>query len=291
MAEPFKLLLNPALVQAAALQLQHAAPGFDAARFAALASNGLDALEMKARALHFIVQHPALVFETLTRWCHDPSAHVRRLVSESSRPRLPWGLRLQALVADPGPTLPLLRALQDDPSPCVRRSVANHLNDIAKDHPGLVADWLDQHLPGASAERAALLRHAGRGLVKQGHLQVLQAFGQGAAFCGQARLQAAPAVVQLGGAVTMTLQLRSTAAQAQTLAIDYAVHHLKADGSRSAKVFKGWQRRLPAHGELTLVKRHALKPVTTRRYHAGEHLLSVQLNGRTLAQTAFELQL
>ena len=186
---------------------------------------------------------------------------------------------------------PTLRALQDDPSPCVRRSVANHLNDIAKDHPGLVADWLDQHLPGASAERTALLRHASRGLVKQGHLQVLQAFGQGAAFCGQARLQAAPAVVQLGGAVTLTLQLRSTAAHAQTLAIDYAVHHVKADGSRSAKVFKGWQRTLPAHGELTLVKRHALKPITTRRYNAGEHLLSVQLNGRTLAQTAFELQL
>ena len=376
MAEPFKLLLNPALVQAAALQLQRAAPGFDTARFAALATSGLDALEMKARSLHicaaleatlpadfeasaalietalapaeageamaqllgldqglrgwilwpvgeyvarhglhaperalqclhaltqrftaefairpFIVQHPTLVFDTLARWCHDPSAHVRRLVSEGSRPRLPWGLRLQALVADPGPTLPLLRALQDDPSPYVRRSVANHLNDIAKDHPGLVADWLDQHLPGASAERAALLRHAGRGLVKQGHLQVLQAFGQGAAFCGQARLQAAPAMVQLGGAVTLTLQLRSTAAQAQTLAIDYAVHHVKADGSRSAKVFKGWQRMLPALGELTLVKRHALKPITTRRYHAGEHLLSVQLNGRTLAQTAFELQL
>jgi 3-methyladenine DNA glycosylase AlkC len=270
-----------------------------------VARHGLHAPERALQCLHaltqrftaefairpFIVQHPALVFDTLARWCHDPSAHVRRLVSEGSRPRLPWGLRLQALVADPAPTLPLLRALQDDPSPYVRRSVANHLNDIAKDHPGLVADWLDQHLPGASAERAALLRHASRGLVKQGHLQVLQAFGQGAAFCGQARLQAAPAVVQLGGAVTLTLQLRSTAARAQTLAIDYAVHHVKADGSRSAKVFKGWQRTLPAHGELTLVKRHALKPITTRRYHAGEHLLSVQLNGRTLAQTAFELQL
>jgi 3-methyladenine DNA glycosylase AlkC len=239
----------------------------------------------------FIEQYPALVFSTLQAWCTDPSEHVRRLVSEGSRPRLPWGQRLQALVVDPTPTLPLLRALQDDPSPYVRRSVANHLNDIAKDHPERVADWLDEHLPAASTERAALLRHASRSLVKQGHLRVLQAFGQGQAFRGQAELQAEPAVVVLGGALSFTLTLRSTAARAQTLAIDYAVHHVKADGSRSAKVFKGWQRSLPARGEITLVKRHALKPITTRRYHAGQHGLSVQVNGRTVAETDFELLL
>ena len=101
----------------------------------------------------FIVRHPALVFETLAHWTRDRSAHVRRLCSEGSRPRLPWGLRLNALIDDPSPTLPILAALQDDPSEYVRRSVANHLNDIAKDHPALVAGWLATHLPGASAER------------------------------------------------------------------------------------------------------------------------------------------
>ena len=289
MAETFKLLLNAGLAKAAALRLQRVSPGFDSARFSALACDGLDKLEMKARALHicaalqatlpadfdtsatlieaalappedgqamanlpgldqglrgwilwpvgeciaitgqgrpqrtlqalhvltqrfraefanrpFIVQHPALVFDTLAGWCHDPSAHVRRLVSEGSRPRLPWGLRLHSLVADPAPTLPLLLALQDDPSAFVRRSVANHLNDIAKGHPERVADWLDEYLPCASAERAALLRHASRGLVKQGHLRTLHAVGHGAAFRGQMLLQASPAAVQLSGAVTLT---------------------------------------------------------------------------------------
>ncbi len=98
----------------------------------------------------FIVAHPALCFATLERWVDDPSVHVRRLVSEGSRPRLPWGLQLKSLIADPTPTLPLLEALQDDASEYVRRSVANHLNDIAKDHPQLIAQWLERHLPGAS---------------------------------------------------------------------------------------------------------------------------------------------
>ena len=206
----------------------------------------------------FIVKHPALCFATFERWQHDPSAHVRRLVSEGSRPRLPWGLRLQAQVQDPSPTLPLLRTLQDDPSAYVRRSVANHLNDIAKDHPDLVADWLRQHLPGASAERRALLRHASRTLLKQGHAPVLQAWGLGQALQGSARLTLAPRRITLGGAVQLTLALRSSAAQAQRLAVDYAVHHVKADGSQRPKVFKGWSLDLPAGATMTLTRSHAL---------------------------------
>lgn len=374
MAEPFKNLINPALVQAAAGPLQRAWPAFDGERFVALACAGLEALQMKARAMQvcaaleatlpadfhhaagvieaalapplhcemaatapdlsaglhgwilwsageyiarhgqgeparalaalhaltqrftaefairpFIVRHPALVFTTLQCWTTDASPHVRRLVSEGSRPRLPWGLRLRALVQDPSPTLPLLAALQDDPCDYVRRSVANHLNDIAKDHPQVVVNWLHTHLPGAPEPRRALLRHACRTLVKQGHPGVMQAWGLGAALRGEATLTLAQRRVTLGGEVTFTLHLRSTSARAQKLAVDYAVHHVKADGSRTPKVFKGWTIDLPVHGQTTLVKRHSLRPVTTRRYHAGEHGLVVQVNGRPVAEGSFTL--
>jgi 3-methyladenine DNA glycosylase AlkC len=239
----------------------------------------------------FIVQHPALSLATLARWVADPSHHVRRLVSEGSRPRLPWGLQLKALIQDPSPTLPLLRALQDDPSEYVRRSVANHLNDIAKDHPALVAQWLREHLPKATRERRALLKHASRTLIKAGDPAVLKAWGLGAAFKGDAHLSLSPQRVTLGGHVTLSLQLRSTSKKPQRLAVDYAVHHVKAHGGTSAKVFKGWQLELPPLGEVTLVKRHPLKPITTRRYHAGRHGVAVQVNGGVVAEAAFDLKL
>ena len=268
-----------------------------------VARRGLAEPERALRALHaitqrftaefairpFIVQHPALVFETLARWTTDPSHHVRRLVSEGSRPRLPWGLQLKSLIRDPGPTLPLLRALQDDPSEYVRRSVANHLNDIAKDHPALVAQWLHEHLPGASPERRALLRHASRTLVKDGDAAVLGAWGLGAPFRGEARLAVSPARIRLGEVVTLSLQLHARATQAQRLVVDYAVHHVKADGSTSPKVFKGWTLELPPRGRVQLEKRHAVKPITTRRYFAGRHRVVVQVNGRVVAEGAFEL--
>jgi 3-methyladenine DNA glycosylase AlkC len=239
----------------------------------------------------FIQTHPDLVFRTLATWVHDPSAQVRRLVSEGSRPRLPWGLQLKALIRDPSPTLPLLEALQDDASESVRRSVANHLNDIAKDHPGLIADWLARHLPDATEPRRALLRHASRTLIKQGDAHVLGLWGLGGRFKGEATLRIRPKRVVLGGAIELTLELQAGGRATQALEIDYRVHHVKADGSTSPKVFKGWRLNLAGGEARTLVKRHAIKPITTRRYHAGLHRIEVQINGRVVAEDAFHLSL
>jgi hypothetical protein len=101
----------------------------------------------------------------------------------------------------------------------------------------------------------------------------------------------APAAIMLGDSVTLTLALQSHAAKAQRLAIDYAVHHVKASGETSAKVFKGWQIELAPHACITLVKRHSMRPVTTRRYHAGLHAVDVQINGARVAGASFMLKL
>lgn len=237
----------------------------------------------------FIQRHPDAVFPILHRWLDDPSAHVRRLVSEGSRPRLPWGLRLHALVADPSPSLPLLQALQDDPSSYVRRSVANHLNDIAKDHPDRVAAWLVTHLAGAGAERQALLRHASRGLVKQGHAPTLAAWGLQQGFDGQATLRLSARRARVGEEIGLTLDLRSRSREPQTLVIDYVVHHQRANGRTSPKVFKGWKTTLAAGAAETFSRRHSLRPVTTRTLYPGRHRIDIQINGQTCAQAAFDL--
>jgi 3-methyladenine DNA glycosylase AlkC len=359
--EPFKLLLNADVVRRMGERLKAAAPAFDRRRFERRAATGLDALELKARAMHiadaleatlpdeflaaadvldgamqgddglrswalwpvgefiarrgqqhpvralallrtltsrftaewairpFIVAHPALAFATLQRWTQDPDEHVRRLVSEGSRPRLPWGLQLKGLIADPSPTLPLIEALLDDPSEYVRRSVANHLNDIAKDHPSLVAEWLERHLPGAPPARRTLLRHASRTLVKRGDARVLEAWGLGRPLRGSATLGIAPARIALGSSLTLDVTLRSRARVKQALIVDYAVHHVKASGATSPKVFKGWALELAPGEERALRRSHAVRPITTRRYFAGTHRVELLVNGRAVAEGVFEL--
>ena len=110
----------------------------------------------------------------LMEWSSDPSAHVRRLCSEGSRPRLPWAMRLPDFVKDPRPALPILEALKDDPSLYVRRSVANHLGDIAKDHPELAFSIAERWLADASKERRWVIRHALRHPAKQGVAEALR---------------------------------------------------------------------------------------------------------------------
>jgi 3-methyladenine DNA glycosylase AlkC len=237
----------------------------------------------------FIERHPKRVFATLATWTRDPSAHVRRLVSEGSRPRLPWGAQLKGLMQDPAPTLPLLRALQDDTSAYVRRSVANHLNDIAKDHPAVLVDWLHEHLPGASAPRRALLKYACRTLIKQGHAQVLQAWGLGRPLQGEVRLRLVPRHVAVGQSLQLQVHIASSAARAQSLLIDYAVHHVKASGRATPKVFKGWAVELPARGACRLSKSHSMRIVTTRRYFPGRHEVDLRINGELRAHAFFQL--
>jgi 3-methyladenine DNA glycosylase AlkC len=238
----------------------------------------------------FLEHHPALTWARLARWVDDPSEHVRRLVSEGSRPRLPWGRVLTASVVDPSPAYPLLRRLQDDPSPYVRRSVANHLNDIARDHPGRLVDWLAEHLPGASPPRRALLRHASRTLIKQGHPAVLALWGAGRPLQGTAALRLAPARLHFGGTLQLTVSLTAprTAPQ-QDLVIDIGVHHRKADGRLTLKVFKGWARSLAPGTALTLHKALPMRPISTRRYHDGEHRVDLRINGQVTAEARFEL--
>ena len=237
----------------------------------------------------FLQQAPQVTLATLERWAADPSAHVRRLVSEGSRPRLPWGLRLEALVQDPSPTLPLLRALQDDESAYVRRSVANHLNDIAKDHPDLVARWVTEHLQGASAERTALLRHASRSLIKQGHGPTLSAWGLGQGLQGRASMTLSRHRVAVGESIDFSVSLEADAPAAQNMVVDYAVHHVRSNGTLSPKVFKGWKLTLGAGETRTLQKRHSLRPVTTRRLYPGQHQIDLLINGKVCASAEFEL--
>jgi 3-methyladenine DNA glycosylase AlkC len=116
----------------------------------------------------FLIRWPERTLAQLMEWTRDPDVNVRRLCSEGSRPRLPWGLRIPAFVKDPRPTLPILETLKDDADLYVRRSVANHVGDIAKDHPALAFDLCERWARGASEDLKWIIRHAVRHPAKKG---------------------------------------------------------------------------------------------------------------------------
>jgi 3-methyladenine DNA glycosylase AlkC len=238
----------------------------------------------------FLAHHTELTLHTLHTWVRDPSFHVRRLVSEGTRPRLPWATQLPPFIADPTPVLALLESLRDDPSAYVRRSVANNLNDIAKDHPTQVLTIAQRWLHAAPPERERLVRHALRTLIKQGHpaaLGLLGADPRAAVVLEQ--LDAAPTNLPIGATCELRATLRSTAATTQRLVIDYAVQFASVHGTLRRKVFKLRTSELAPGAALAITWNHSFRQLSTRRHYPGAHVIELQVNGIIVGQVNITL--
>lgn len=222
-------------------------------------------------------------------WASSGNEHDRRLASEGCRPRLPWGMSLPALKAEPAPILPVLDLLCDDPSEYVRRSVANNLNDIAKDHPDVVIDIVDRWLRAPTPNRVAIARHGLRTLVKAGHPGALALLGFAAAAVEVTRLALSDDTVPDGGDVGFTVTITSTSSDQQRLVVDYGIEFARPGGAIARKVFKLTTLTLAAGSSTTLTRRYSFRPITTRRYHPGPHAVDIQVNGVVLARQAFVL--
>jgi 3-methyladenine DNA glycosylase AlkC len=238
----------------------------------------------------FLVAAPAETLAAMRRWAIDPDPHVRRLVSEGTRLRLPWGTRVPWLDRDPGPALELVELLKDDPAPVVRRSVANHLNDLGRLHPARLVAIAGAWLDGASDERRALIEHALRGAVKRGEAAALALLGYGRAPAVEvSAARCEPARVAIGETVAISFTLRSTARRAQDLLVDLRVHFVKARGATSPKVFKLTRLSLPPGGEAELDKRVSLAVHTTRTPQPGTHRVELLINGAPRPLATFEV--
>lgn len=238
---------------------------------------------------HFLRLDFPRALELMRDWSSDPDEHVRRLASEGSRPRLPWSFRLENLMLDPSPVLPLLGNLKADDSLYVRKSVANHLNDITKDNPDRVLDMIE----GWSLEdprTAWIARHALRSLIKKGDRRALTIMGAGAE--AQVRidgLTVTPQALRLGERVNLSFRLHSTREVRQRLIIDYAIHYVKKSGGTSAKVFKLKTMVLEPGESVTVTREQQIRNFTTRVHYAGKHELDILINGECLARTWFDL--
>lgn len=238
----------------------------------------------------FVELHPDRTFGRLLELTGHPNLHVRRWCSEGTRPRLPWGKKLRDLVADPSPIWPIVEALKDDPELYVRRSVANNLNDIAKDHPKLVVKRCRQWSRKSNPARDALIAHALRTLIKDGDPDALAVVGYGPASKVTATLSASPRRIDLGDKVELTAKITSGARKTQKLLVDFAVHYVRKKGETSAKVFKWTKRELAAGETIELSKALAMKATTIRALYPGKHLVELQINGTRVAQTSFTLR-
>lgn len=227
--------------------------------------------------------------ETMLDWASSDDEHVRRLASEGSRPYLPWGTRVAGITENARLTAPILTALYRDESEYVRRSVANHLNDISRHDTELVLELASAWLADGDEHTPKLVRHALRTLVKRGDTDALALLGFGAAEVAVDGPTLDRSSIVLGDELLITASVRNTGDAAAKLVVDYIVHHVKADGGRTPKTFKISTTTLAPGESMTIRKRHAIKPITTRRHHPGVHAVELQVNGVRHGFAEFDL--
>ena len=240
----------------------------------------------------FLVNYPDRTMDRLAEWVADPNPHVRRLVSEGTRPRLPWAERLYDFQKDPTPVLPLLEQLNRDPSLYVRRSVANHLNDIGKDHPDLVVEVLEQWNKIDDKGTKWLIRHALRSLIKKGHPGALGILG----FPPDVDLEIKdfhlqPDPLVFGNKLEFGFTILSKEKKPCKLVIDYVLHFMKANGKLAPKVFKLSQKEIAPGETIRITKSHPIRPISTRKYYPGEQQLELQINGKSFGSRSFNLKM
>jgi 3-methyladenine DNA glycosylase AlkC len=269
-----------------------------------VAQRGLDHFDLSMRAQYeltkrfsaessvrpYIARDPERAVAILQSWATDRNPHVRRLVSEGTRLRLPWAMRVGWLDRNPERVLALLHLLKDDASTLVRRSVANSLNDLGKVRPDLLIRTARAWLEDASPERRILIEHALRSAVKRGDRDALRLLGYGQA--PRVSIEAVvftPRRVRIGGRVAMKCRLKITSTRQQQLLVDVAVQFVKARGVGAPKVFKLGRLALGPHERVELKTSFSLAVHTTRVPRPGRHAVDVIVNGQSMRAGAFDV--
>lgn len=237
----------------------------------------------------FVEQQQDATFSHLYKLLDDPSAHVRRWCSEGTRTRLPWGSKLNKLIADPSPIWPILEALKNDDELYVRRSVANSLNDLSKDHPDAVLKRCKSWSKEADDKTTWVIKHGLRGLIKAGNPQALSMIGFKKPNKIAATLKVSPVRVSIGDSALMTACIENQSARRQELMIDYLVYYKGKRDNDRCKVFKWKTISLAAKEKLSLEKKHPMKMTTIRALYGGRHRLELQINGGIVANSSFTL--
>ncbi|TFD99898.1 DNA alkylation repair protein [Jeotgalibacillus sp. R-1-5s-1] len=233
----------------------------------------------------FLIRDQERCFSYIEKWTGSGNEHVRRLASEGTRPRLPWGQAIPSLIQDPSPSLPILKRLLKDPSLYVRKSVANHLNDISKTHPEVVLSIVKAY-QGQYPHTDWILRHACRTLLKRGHPEALKLFGFNQTDGVKVESFLVPRSVEIGESLTFGLTL--TIAESQKIRLDFAVDYVKKKGTRNRKVFKLSEGEAKA-GKKQFNRKLSFADLTTRKHYPGTHTLTILINGIEAASADFEV--
>ncbi|MUK00631.1 hypothetical protein GM708_01010 [Vibrio cholerae] len=233
---------------------------------------------------------PQRALAIMRTWTGHENEHVRRLATEGSRAFLPWAKRVPWLITHPAGTRTIIDSTYRDPAEYVRRSVANHLNDLSRVDPALVTEIGRGWEAEPDANTPWVLRHGLRTLIKKADTEALRLLGYTGSGLRVDRPHLSSSTITQGGTLGFSAVVSNEGATDAAVAIDYSIGFVRANGAVDPKTFKLASQRLAPGESVVVTKTHSFRPITTRTYYPGRHFVTVQANGTLSPQAAFTLE-
>jgi 3-methyladenine DNA glycosylase AlkC len=243
----------------------------------------------------FIIKYQDQIYEELYHWAQDENEHIRRLASEGSRPRLPWGIKIESAILEPSKGIKILELLKYDDSLYVRKSVANHLNDITKDNPEIALKifkkWKKELKPIHKNKIEWIIKHGGRNLIKAGHPQMLQLIGVNSKTPLKLKNPLLnKKTVKIGETVELSTLIENPDKKSHKMILDYKIYYIRPSGKQTTKIFKGNTQIIKAHQKVPLKIKIPFKNSSIRTHFAGLHQIEIYFNGNPIKKLSVILK-
>ena len=261
---------------------------------------GLDDFEESMKALEVFTQDSSSEFairqfilkyedKTMTQmkiWSQSSNEHLRRLSCEGCRPRLPWAIALPKFKKDPTKVFEIIEFLKNDKSLYVKKSVANNLNDISKDNPHLVINFIKTNL-GVSKNLDWICKHASRTLLKKADKEILKLFSFDKSKHVDIQNFSCDLSVKINESLNFSFELVSQE-EIGNVRIEYAIDYLKSNKNHNKKVFMISQNEIKSNSK-KFIKKQSFKNMSTRKHYLGIHYISILINGEEIIKKEFLL--
>lgn len=261
---------------------------------------GLDDFEISMKALElftidsssefairqFILKYEDRTINQMKIWAKSKNEHIRRLSSEGSRPRLPWAVALPNFKKNPKKVFEIIELLKNDSSKYVQKSVANSLNDISKDNPKMVVEFVKNNL-NISKNLDWICKHGSRTLLKKGDKEVLDLFNFDKShhinlinfYCDK--------TIFLNEDFNFSFEINSDE-PIGNIRVEYVIYYLKSNSNHNKKVFMISQNSIESTKK-RFQKKQSFKNMTTRKHYIGTHFIGILINGVEVLKEEFFL--
>jgi len=137
-----------------------------------------------------------------------------------------------------------------------------------------------------------VIKHGSRTLLKQGCKEALTLFGVASVENLSVQdFEIITPVVKVGDSLEFQFQINNHNSISTKIRVEYLIFYKKANGELSRKIYKISEKEYSKNSKTLINRKQSFKKITTRKFYAGKHTISIVINGAEMCDGHFHVKL